>query len=101
MEEFQRTVRETLVDRGPVGLLVKLEAPYFFDAETVDYMDEVSDWFDRVAFVVASPMGQAAVRAFMFAAKDPRPSLMTDSYDEALEWLRGSGKEEATARFSP
>jgi hypothetical protein len=99
VEEFQQAVKDALGDRRHVGLLTTLAAPFFFDADTVDYMDGVSDWFDRVAFVVTSPMEQASVRAFMFATKDPRPSLLTDSYDEALEWLRGPGKEAALARF--
>ena len=54
---------------------------------------------DRVAFVVSTPMEQAAVRAFLFATRDPRPTFLTESYDEAIEWLRGPGKEAARARF--
>jgi len=101
VEEFQRAVRELIADHLPVGLLTTQAAPYFFNADTIDYMDDTSDWFDRVAFVVSTPMEQAAVRAFLFATRDPRPTLLTESYDEAIEWLRGPGKEAARARFEP
>lgn len=89
-----------VADRIPVGLLTTQAAPYFFNADTIEYMDDASDWFDRVAFVVKTPMEQAAIRAFMFATRDPRPTLIADSYDEALDWLRGPGKDEARARFT-
>lgn len=75
------------------------DAPYFFSADTVDYMEDQSEWFDRVAFVVSSPMEQASVRAFQYATKDPRPSVIVDSEAKALAWLRGPGLDEARSRF--
>lgn len=101
VEEFQTAVRALVGNRRDIGLLTMQDAPYFFNADTIDYMDDVSNWFDRVAFVVTSPMEQASVRALMYATRDPRPTLLTDSYDEALVWLRGQGKDEARARFNP
>lgn len=98
VEEFNATVSELVADRGPVGLLTTQAVPYFFSAEIVEYMEEHSGWFDRAAFVVTSAFERAAVRSFQFAVRDPRPMYIADSFDEALEWLRGPGREAAASR---
>ncbi len=98
VEEFQEAVRDLLGERGPVGLLTSQAAPYFVSPDTIDYMEESSDWFDRVAFVVTSPFQRASIRTFQYATHDPRPTYIAESFDDGLEWLRGDGKQAAMNR---
>ncbi len=98
VQEFIATVSDALGDRPPVGLVTMQAATYFFRPETVEYMEDNSDWFDRVAFVVDDVFQRAAIRTFQYAARDPRPMHVAESFDDAVEWLRGAGREAALER---
>ena len=98
VQEFIATAQEVIGDRPPVGLVTMQANSYFFRPETVEYMEEHSDWFDRVAFVVEDVFQRASIRTFQYAARDPRPMHVAESFDDAIEWLRGAGLDAAIAR---